>query len=93
MERTLEELEKKLPIVGKKHLDLLPMNCATYVLAAFPGANLTCTLGVPILCSKEDGGGHRFDDLGSGVKDMADDSLGFLKQLDGRVYNWIKSFG
>ena len=93
LERTLEEVEKKLPIVGKKHLDLLPMNCATYVLAAFPEANLTCRLGVPILCSKEDAEGHRFDDLGSGVKEMAEDSLKFVKQLDGRVYNWIKSFG
>tara|TARA_B110000046_G_scaffold149036_1_gene157063 strand:+ start:1140 stop:2285 length:1146 start_codon:yes stop_codon:yes gene_type:complete len=68
----IDQLEQnlKLPIVSKTS-GLEPMNCATYVLALAPEANVSCTLGVPLLCEKD----PAFDTVENGVGYMLKEAM------------------
>eukprot|EP00966_Prymnesium_polylepis_P129064 2984414-Prymnesium_polylepis.1 len=48
---SVEYLERELPAVND---ETTPYNCATWMLAAFPEANMVCPLGVPRLCAPRD---------------------------------------
>lgn len=43
----------KLLSVATAHNGFEPLNCATFVLAAFPESNVSCPLGIPAACQSE----------------------------------------
>lgn len=74
---TLDTLQQnlKLPIVSATRL--APMNCATYVLALAPEANVSCKLGVPLLCSTE----PQFETVEKGVWSMISEAERLIKLI------------
>jgi hypothetical protein len=89
--QSIKDIEKKLPIVSKTNDDVGPLNCATYILAAFPEANLTCPLGLPIACSKKPE--ERFQSLDDGVEAMLVESEEVVKEADSRIVQWFLDSG
>jgi hypothetical protein len=52
------------------------LNCATFVLAAFPEANIQCRLGIPLLCKAAS-----FESLQVGIDEMSSEVDRLLEQL------------
>lgn len=66
----MTRLEEKLTVVTA-HNGFDSLNCATFVLAAFPEGNLSCPLGIPAACSDATpSGSPYFDTLEGGVLEM-----------------------